>query len=185
MRLRRGGGSLGLMKPETDHRPARGHLAAVAAGLALLAAAGCGSGSSTSSASAPAISAASSSSAASPAATSVLCTDAAALRSSLSKLTHLNVGAGTAAEIKTNLAGVQASLTTFVNDAKGQWQAETSALKSANAKLETAAKSLTSNPSVSAVASVTTALGDVNTAAQNLLAAVNTHCLAASPSASG
>jgi hypothetical protein len=173
------------MKPTTDRRPVRGHLAAVAAGLALLAAAGCGSGSSTSSASAPVTSAASSPSAASPAATSVLCTDAAALRTSLGKLTHLNVGAGTANEIKTNLTDVQASLTTFVNDAKGQWQAQTSALKAANAKLEVAVKSLTANPSVSAVASVTTALGDVNTAAQNLLAAVNTHCLAASPSASG
>lgn len=155
------------------------------AGLALLAAAGCGSGSSTSSASAASSSAASSPSAASPTATSVLCTDAAALRTSLGKLTHLSVGAGTANEIKTNLTGVQASLTTFVNDAKGQYQAQSSALKSATAKLDAALKNLKANPGVSALAGVTTALGDVNTEAQGLLAAVNTHCLAASPSASG
>ena len=164
---------------------ARWHLAALAAGLTLLAVAGCGSGSSTSSASAPATTATSSSSAASPAATSVLCTDAAALRTSLGKLTHLNVGAGTVTEIKTNLTDVQTNLTTFANDAKGQWQAETSALKTATAKLEAAVKNLTANPGVGALASVTTALGDVNTAAQSLLAAVNTHCLAASPSATG
>jgi hypothetical protein len=163
------------MKQQRERRPPRWHLAAVAAGLAVLAAAGCGSGSSTSSASAPPTSST----------TSVLCTDAAALRTSLGKLTHLNVGAGTVNEIKTNLTDVQASLTTFVNDAKGQYQAQSSALKSATAKLEAAVKNVKANPGVSALAGVTTALGDVNTAAQSLLAAVNTHCLAASPSASG
>ena len=173
------------MKPTTDNRSRRGRLAALAAGLALLAAVGCGPGSSTSSASAPAPTAASSAPAASPAATSVLCTDAAALRTSLGKLTHVNVGAGTVNQIKTNLTDVQANLTTFANDAKGQWQAQTSALKSATAKLDKAAKNMTANPGISALAGVTTALGDVNTAAQNLLAAVNTHCLAASPTASG
>jgi hypothetical protein len=173
------------MKPTTVHRSVQWHLAAVAAGLALLAAAGCGSGSSTSSASAPTASAAASSPAASPTATSVLCTDAAALRTSLGNLTHLNVGAGTVNQIKTNLTDVQANLTTFVNDAKGEWQAQTSALKSATDKLDAALKNLKAHPGVSALAGVTTALGDVNTAAQSLLAAVNTHCLAASPSASG
>jgi hypothetical protein len=171
------------MKSQTDHRLVRGYLAVAAAGLALLVAAGCGQGSSTSSASAPATSAASTP-AASPAATSVLCADAAALRTSLSNLTHLNVGAGTVSEIKTNLTDVQSNLATFINDAKGEYQAQTAALKSATDKLEVAVKSLTTKPSVSALGSVTTALGDVNTAAQSLLAAVNTHCLAASPSAS-
>ena len=63
-------------------------------------------------------------------------------------------------QIKTNLTDVQANLTTFANDAKGQWQAQTSALKSATAKLDKAAKNMTANPGISALAGVTTALGD-------------------------
>jgi hypothetical protein len=148
---------------------------AIACGLALLTA-GCGS-SSTSSAGTPA-SVASSSAPAS----SALCTDAAALRASLDKLRHVSVGAGMVNEITTDLNEVMTALTTLVNEAHGQWQAQTSALSSALTKLGTSVSNLAAHPGAGAVAGVVAALGEVNTAAQNLLAAVNTSCLSASPS---
>jgi hypothetical protein len=166
-------------------RSARWKLAIIACGLALLVA-GCGSGGSASSGSAPS-SAASSSTAASPAASpsnSALCADAAGLRASLDTLRHVSVGAGAVSAITADLNNVKAALTTFVNDARGQWQAQTSALSSALAKLKTAVGNLAASPGTSTVSGVATALGEVNTAAQNLLAAVNTNCPSASPSSS-
>ena len=173
------------MKPGIRIRPARWKLAATGCGLALLAA-GCGSGGGTPAASTPAA-VPSSSTPAAPATsppTSVLCADAAALRASLGKLTHVKVGAGTVSQITADLNDVKANLTAFVNHAGGQWQAQTSALTSALATLTTAVSNLAAHPSTSAVSAVVTALGDVNTAAQNLLAAVNTRCPSASPSPS-
>ena len=82
---------------------------------------------------------------------SVLCADAAALRASLGKLTHVKVGAGTVSEITADLNDVKANLTAFANQARGQWQAQTSALTSALATLKTAVSNLAAHPSTSAV----------------------------------
>ena len=153
----------------------------IGGGLALLAA-GCGSGGSTSGALSTATS---SSAAASPTTSppnSVLCADAAALRASLDKLRHVNVGAGTVTEITADLNDVKTALTTFTNNARGQWQAQTSSLSSALDKLKTSASNLAAHPGVSTASGMVAALGEVNTAAQNLLAAVNTSCPSASPS---
>jgi predicted RNA-binding Zn ribbon-like protein len=168
------------MKPRTTARSARCGVAivcsiAVVCGLALLAA-GCGA-SASSSGSAPASAASSS-----VPANSALCADAAALRALLDKLRRVNVGAGMVDEITADLHEVQTALTTLVNDARGQWQAQTSALSSALAKLRTSVSTLAAHPGVGAVSDLVTALGGVNTAAQNLLAAVNTSCPSASPS---
>ena len=151
-------------------------------GLTLLA--GCGSGSGTSAGSTSS-SAPSSSTTASPAASpsnSVLCTDAAALRGSLDRLRHLNVSTGMVNEITADLNDVKAALTTFVNDAHGQYQDQTSSLSSALSQLKTSVSDLVTHPGVSTVSGVVAALGEANTAGQNLLAAVNTSCLSASPS---
>jgi hypothetical protein len=159
---------------------ARRKLVLAACGLALLA--GCGSGS-TSPASSPsaAPSATSSSATASPP-SSALCADAAALRASLNQLRHISVEPGAVSEITSDLSNVRAALTTLVNNAHGRWQAQTSALSAALDKLRTAVSSLGASPGVSTVMGVVSALGQVNTAAQNLLAAVNTDCPAASSS---
>ena len=173
------------MKPGIVTRAARWKLAPIACGLVLLAAA-CGSSGSTPSGGTS--SGVSSSSTSAAAATSppdaVLCADAAALRASLDKLTHVKVGKGTVSEITADLNEVKANLAAFVNHAQGQWQAQTSALKSALAALSTAVGNLAASPSTSAVSGVVTALGAVSTAAQNLLAAVNTRCPSASSSPS-
>ena len=153
----------------------------IACSLALLMA-GCGSGGGASSGNTPS-GAASSSTTPSPS-DSVLCANAAVLRASLDKLRHVKVGSGTVTEIMADLTEVKAALVTFVDDARSQWQAQTSSLNSALAKLKTAASNLAANPGTSTVSGALAALGDVNTAAQNLLAAVNTRCPSASPAPS-
>jgi hypothetical protein len=167
-------------------RPARWRLAALAGGLALLTVA-CGSGSTTTSGGAPPSAAPSSSApvAADLSPGSPLCADAAALFASLNQLTHVTVQKGMKNEIMAKLTDVKANLTAFVSEAHGQWQAQTTALKSALTSVQTAAKSLTSSPSASAVGDVVTSLRGVSAAAQNLLAAVSARCRSASPSPSG
>jgi len=90
-------------------------------------------------------------------------------------------------EITADLTDVKTKLTAFVDAAHGQWQAQTAALKSALTKLQSEVKNLTASPSVGALASVATAIGEVGIATQNLLAAVSTRCpsASASPSPSG
>jgi hypothetical protein len=107
-----------------------------------------------------------------------VCADAAALRTALDKLTHVQTGAGKGAvnEIKADLASVKAAATTFANDASGRWQAQTSSLKSSLASLQTAVGHLAANPSTTAATAVVTALGEVTTAAQHLFAAVGKRC---------
>jgi len=87
-------------------------------------------------------------------------------------------------EITADLNDVKTALTTFVADAHGQYQAEASSLSSALSKLKMSVSELAAHPSASTVTGVVAALGEVTTAGQNLLAAVNTSCLSASPSSS-
>jgi hypothetical protein len=158
-------------------------LALAVCGLALLA--GCGSGSASSSSSPSAAASATTSSAAPSPSDSALCADAAALRSSLDQLRHVSVQPGAVSQITADLNNVKAALTTLVTSAHGQFQAQTSALSAALDTLKTAVSSLGASPGVSTVSGVVSALGKVNTAAQNLLAAVNTDCPSASSSPSG
>ena len=173
------------MRAHTVTRPARWRLVAIAGGLALLTVA-CGSSGTTASGGAPSPSPPSPSAPAATGSSSApgLCDEAAALFDSLDQLTHIKVQKGMKNEITADLTDVKAKLTAFV-DAHGQWQAQTAALKSALTKLQTEVKNLTASPSVSALASVATAIGGVGTATQNLLAAVSTDCPSASPSPSG
>ena len=171
------------MKPGIAAGTARWKLALAVCGLALLA--GCGSGS-TSSATSPsaAASATSSSAAAAPSSSSALCADAAAVRASLDELRRINVQPGAVSEIISDINNVKAALTTLVSNAHGQFQAQTSALSTALNSLSTAASSLRASPGVSTVSGVVSALGQVNTAGQHLLAVVDTDCPSASPSSS-
>jgi len=175
---------VGDINPGIVTRAARGKTVMVACGLALLTA-GCGSGSGTSSGSTSSTAPSSSeaSATASPS-SSVLCADAAALRASLDKLRHVNVGTGMASEIIADLNDVKTALATFVTDARGQYQAHTRALSSALATLRTSVSDLAAHPDASTLSGVVAVIGGVSTAGQNLLAAVNTSCLSASPSSS-
>ena len=174
------------MTPRTVTSAARCRLAVIAGGFALLTVA-CGSSGTTASGGAPSPSPPSPTApaTATPSPNSALCDQAAALFTSLDQLTHIKVHKGMKDDITANLATVKSNLTAFVTEARGQWHAQTAALKSALTDVQEAAKSLTASPSVSAAAGVLSSLGGVSTAAQNLLAAVSTDCPSASPSPSG
>jgi ElaB/YqjD/DUF883 family membrane-anchored ribosome-binding protein len=155
---------------------------AVAAGAALLAAA-CGSGGTPASGSSPTTTSAAPTTAA-PSPTSAVCQDAAALRASIDKLTHVTVGQGMGNEIKSDLADVKAKLNTLSTQAQGEWQSQTSALSASLDKLQTAVSNLTSNPSASTVSATVSALRDVSAAAGSLFTTIGTKCpdVSASPS---
>jgi hypothetical protein len=168
------------MEPRIVTRAARWKLATIACGLALLTA-GCESSASTPASGTASPTAASA--AASPS-NSVLCANAAAVRASLDKLRHVSVGSGAVNQITANLDEVRTALTTFVNDAHGQYQAQTSALSSALSKLRTSVSDLAAHPGASTASGVVAALAGVSTAGQHLLAAVTPNCPSASPSTS-
>lgn len=152
---------------------ARWRLAAIACGVALLTVA-CSSSSST----APGGSSSPAAGSTTFSASSALCADVAALRTSLDKLTKIQASAGQGAvnEVKTDLAEAKTAATNFANDAKGQWQSQTSSLKSALTSLQTEVQKLAANPTTAGMSSVVTALGQVTTAAQQLFAAVGKDC---------
>ena len=176
------------MKPGIVTRLAGRKPGLTACGFVLLAAlaAGCGSSGSASPGSTPSGGTSSPTAAAttpSPG-NSALCANAAALRAALNKLRHVTVGPGTVNEITADIQNVKTALTNLTSNAHGQWQAQTSALKAALDKVSTAVSSFRANPGISTVSDVVSALGEVSTAAQNLLAAVNTSCPSAAASAS-
>jgi hypothetical protein len=170
------------MRRVAASRPPRWLAVALATGAALLAVA-CGSSGTPAGGSSPATTSAAPSSAA-PGPTSALCQDAAALRASISTLTHVHVGPGVGDEIKSDLADVKTKLATFKAQAHGQWQSQISALSASLTKLQTAASNLTSNPGASTVAATVTALREVSAAAGSLLSAIGTKCPSVSASAS-
>ena len=166
------------MKPTTGTRPTWWSTVAVALGAGLLAVA-CSSGSTPASGTSP-----SGTPSATPTATAttVVCQDAADLRTSLHNLTHSSVSKGDVTELKSNLAQVHTDLTSLITHSKGEWNTQTSALKAALDKLQTAISDLSSSPSASTVAGVAAALRGVAAAGGSLLTAVSTRCPSASPS---
>ena len=169
------------MRPATGTRPTWWSTAAVALGAGLLAVA-CSSGSTPASGTSASGTPSATPSATPTTTTSVVCQDAADLRTSLRNLTHSNVSKGDVTELKSNLAQVHTDLTSLITHAKGEWQTQTSALKAALDKLQTAISDLSSSPSASTVAGVAAALGGVAAAGGSLLTAVSTRCPSASPS---
>ena len=111
-----------------------------------------------------------------------LCASAAALRTSLDNLKDVRVGTGAVSQLTADLGNVRTALTTFVSDAHGQWQTQTSALSSALSTLRTSVSDLAAQPGASTVSGVVTAVRGVITAGQNLLTAVNPSCPSPSPS---
>src|SRR5215470_15561139 len=115
---------------------------------------------------------------------SPVCQDVAALRASLNTLAHVRIGKGTVDEIKSDIADVQAKLSALVATAKGEWQAQTSALQSALDKLKTAVSDLKAHPSAGMVPGVVSALRGVSAAGGSLLTAAGSQCPQASASPS-
>jgi hypothetical protein len=129
-----------------------------------------------------------SSAASSPSASpsSVVCADAAALRSSLAQVGHLSASAGALDKLKTDLTRVRADLTRLRTDAGSEWKTQIDELSAALATLQTTLKNINNQPSATAAAqAVSTQLAAVTTKAGDLLHKVSTRCPAASASPSG
>ena len=116
-------------------------------------------------------------------ASALICQDVAALRTSLTNLTHVKVGSGASDALTANLKDVQAKLTTLGNDASGQYNAQISGLKTSLSALQKSVTGLSNG--TSSVTNVVTALGGVKNSAQDLFTAAGQRCPSPSPSASG
>jgi len=163
------------MMRATATRPHRWRILAAALGAGLLLAA-CSSNA-TSAGSSPSSSPTSAAAAApSPTPTSARCQAVAALHASVEQLLHIKIGKGTADEIKSDLADVKEKLTALTAELHGEFQAQTNAVKSAIAKLETAVSDMTAHFSASTAAGVATAVGGVAAATSSLLAALAPQC---------
>ncbi|MFY9934219.1 MAG: hypothetical protein WAK82_40045 [Streptosporangiaceae bacterium] len=113
------------------------------------------------------------------AASSALCEDVAALRTSVANLTDISVSRGAASKLAADAKDVKANLTSLAHAAGTQWSAQIGALTSALSSLQTAITGLGSGGSITSVVS---ALGKVRTASSDLLATAGTRCPSASAS---
>jgi hypothetical protein len=146
-------------------------------GAALLSAAGCSSGGG-SAASSPSPSP-------SAAATTAVCRDVAALRTSINELGHISASPNALGKLKTDVANVKANLAQLHSTAGTEWRAQINALNAALSKLQKTLANLGSQPSAPAAAkAVSTDLAAVTTAGSNLLRTASTRCPAASASPS-
>jgi hypothetical protein len=149
---------------------------------AVLLAAGCSSGSGSGASPSPATSSPSASSAAS----AVICPEVAALRASLSELSHLSFGPNALNKLKTDLSKVKANLVALHDTAGTEWSGQITALSSALNKLGKTLSNLGSQPNATAAAkAVSTDLAAVTAAGSNLLAAASVRCPEATPTPSG
>jgi hypothetical protein len=112
------------------------------------------------------------------------CQAVADLRASVEQLTHVKIGKGAADEIKSDVANVEAKFTALTAQLHGEFQAQTSAVKSALDALKTELSNVTAHPSTNTAKAVATALDNVATATRSLLAALAPQCGSASASAS-
>jgi ABC-type transporter Mla subunit MlaD len=119
-----------------------------------------------------------------PSDTSAVCQAAAALRDSVSTLTHVNIGTGTVSEIISDLGDVQAKLTALTAELHDTFKTQTNAVTSALDTLKTAASNLRAHPSASTITSAATAVGGVTAAVSSLLTSLGPRCGSASASPS-
>jgi len=172
------------MHPSNVTRPMSRRLTMLACGLVLSLPA-CGSGTTPRSGTITTPSPSSASAVPTPTPNATLCANAGALRASLDKLVTVTITPGLANELKTDLNEVKASLSTFVSNARGQWQAQTTAIRSALANMETAANNLAASPGTETVSAAQRARAEVRAEVQKLQAALSRDCPTASPSSSG
>jgi hypothetical protein len=121
---------------------------------------------------------------ATPGTTSAVCQAAAELRTSVDALLHIHISKGTADEIKSDLANVEAKFKALTSELHGEFKAQTNAVKSSLDKLKTAVSDMTAHFSTSTVKGVATAASGVAAAVSSLLASLAPECGSASASPS-
>jgi hypothetical protein len=121
----------------------------------------------------------------SAASTSVVCADAAALRSSIAQIGHLTASGDALDKLKTDVARVRADLTRLRTDAGGEWKTQIDELNAALVTLQMTLTNIHNQPSATAAATaVSTQLAAVTTKAGDLLHKVAARCPAVSSSPS-
>ena len=150
---------------------------------AALLGAGCSSGGSSAGSTPSGGSSAASTPSASP--SSAVCSDVAALRSSMAQVGHLSATGNALGKLKTDLTQVRADVARLRTDAGAEWTAQIDELNSALVKLQMTLKNIGSQPSATAAAkAVSTQLAVVTTKAGDLLHKASAGCPAASASPS-
>ena len=123
---------------------------------------------------------------ASASASAAVCTDVAALRSSVAEIGHLSANASALAKLKTDVARIRANLDALRATASSQWHAQIDALTSSLSTLQKTLTNLGSQSSpVAAAKAVSTDLAAVTSDASSLLRAASTRCPSASASPTG
>ena len=103
------------------------------------------------------------------------CSSRSNLENSIKGLTSLNVSSGISG-LEAQVKKIQSDATTLVNQAKGDFPSETSAISSSVSKLESAVKSLSSNPSAGEIASVASAASGVVSSVKSFVDSSSSKC---------
>jgi hypothetical protein len=98
------------------------------------------------------------------------------VRTAVKQLEQVKVNRSEVSVLTADLKNVQTSLMTLSNNAGSQWTTQISGLKTALNQLHGTVTTLASKPSLTAVASVVTAVGAVKTAGTALDGKVKANC---------
>jgi hypothetical protein len=105
-----------------------------------------------------------------------VCTSVDQLKSSMTKLTQLDLGAGALDTLRTDLAAVKKNLQTVSTDAKSQYSADVSQIRAAAAALQTQANAAKSNPGVATLGALATAVKSLSSSVTKLADDVASTC---------
>jgi hypothetical protein len=104
------------------------------------------------------------------------CSSVSNLESSIKALPSTNVVQTGLNGLESAVSKVQSDAQTAINDAKGDFPSETSALKSSVTTLSATVKGAVSSPSVSTIAQIPGQVSSVVTAANNFQSATKSNC---------
>lgn len=108
--------------------------------------------------------------------TPAYCTAAANLKTSVSKLGHVDVAKNGLSSLQTALNNVTSNAKTFASDAKSAYPSQTTALQTSISGLGTAIKSAQGQPPLTAASAVASSVTQVKNSASALQSAVSGKC---------
>ncbi len=112
----------------------------------------------------------------SPMANQGTCKHVAPLRTSLENLTHLQLNAGSAGKIRTDLTNIQTQLAAVKGEGSSTFSSQISQLSAAVKKVKKAATGLSANPSATQVQAIITALGGLKDTSKATVSELNAMC---------
>ena len=108
--------------------------------------------------------------------TPAVCSDAAALKKSVSALTDVKVEQGALPDLQSKLTAVRQDLDTLKNDAKSEFSSQLDAVDTASSTFKSALDTAVADPTVTTVTAVGPALKSLGTALGDLDSAVEKTC---------